>query len=89
MDAPWYHGNIPRDAAEAHLCDAGLSEGLFLVRDSSLGPGNYALSMVYKGKVRVKPMVYEECVLTFVYEEPKRCRAEVQSYTTKLMYFCM
>ncbi|CAD6194725.1 unnamed protein product [Caenorhabditis auriculariae] len=46
---PWFHSMISRENAERFLL--GKSDGTFLVRESTNYPGDYTLSMSYRGKV--------------------------------------
>ena len=50
-DNDWYFGSITRTESENILNAFGLSEGLFLVRQSVSSPGDYVLSCVHKGSV--------------------------------------
>ncbi|XP_053152597.1 tyrosine-protein kinase SYK isoform X2 [Hemicordylus capensis] len=47
----YFFGNIAREEAEDHLIQAGLSNGLYLLRQSRNYLGGFALSLVYDGKV--------------------------------------
>ena len=47
----WYFGAITRSEAENILIGDGLSEGLFLVRQSMSSPGDYVLSCVHKSLI--------------------------------------
>ncbi|KFP68229.1 Tyrosine-protein kinase ZAP-70, partial [Cariama cristata] len=44
---PFYYGSIARSEAEEHLKLAGMSDGLFLLRQCLRSLGGYVLSMVY------------------------------------------
>ncbi|KFO92561.1 Tyrosine-protein kinase ZAP-70, partial [Buceros rhinoceros silvestris] len=44
---PFYYGSISRSEAEEHLKLAGMSDGLFLLRQCLRSLGGYVLSMVY------------------------------------------
>lgn len=46
----YFHGNIPRIAAEERLTKSGLTDGLFLVREKTFGD-EYAISSCFAGKV--------------------------------------
>ena len=50
VDNPWYHGNISSWEAEKRL--KAENSDCFLVRRSQSKPGNYTLSVKYKGVVR-------------------------------------
>lgn len=43
----YFYGRISRDEAESTLTDAGLEEGLYLLRESVAVPGNYVLSICH------------------------------------------
>jgi hypothetical protein len=45
---PWYHGSIPRDEAIRRLEQAGVKDGLYLVRDSSSVANSFVLTMFAK-----------------------------------------
>ncbi|KAL7992935.1 hypothetical protein Chor_017191, partial [Crotalus horridus] len=45
---PFYYGSISRSDAEDHLKLAGMSDGLFLLRQCLRNLGGYVLSVVYK-----------------------------------------
>ena len=47
----WYHGPISRQESETKLREAGFSEGLFLVRDSSSCPQDFVLCVVTNNDV--------------------------------------
>ncbi|XP_063693372.1 ras-associated and pleckstrin homology domains-containing protein 1-like isoform X2 [Bolinopsis microptera] len=49
---PWFHGCIPREAANALLASHGLTDGLFLVRSSATSNGDFVLSMTFGGQVK-------------------------------------
>ncbi|ETN70606.1 SH2 domain protein [Necator americanus] len=46
---PWFHSNVSREATERMLHQR--ADGTFLVRESTNFPGDYTLSMAYRGKV--------------------------------------
>ncbi|KAK5969516.1 hypothetical protein GCK32_005533 [Trichostrongylus colubriformis] len=46
---PWFHSNVTREATERMLHQR--ADGTFLIRDSTNFPGDYTLSMAYRGKV--------------------------------------
>lgn len=46
---PWFHSNVTRDATERLLNNK--ADGTFLIRESTNFPGDYTLSMAYRGKV--------------------------------------
>ncbi|XP_038598486.1 uncharacterized protein LOC119922939 [Tachyglossus aculeatus] len=48
---PFFFGNITREEAEAHLEEAGLGEGLFLLRQSRSSLGGFSLSVSSGGRV--------------------------------------
>ena len=50
VDNPWYHGNISSRETEKRL--KAENSDCFLVRRSQSKPGNYTLSVKYKGVVR-------------------------------------
>ena len=58
VDNPWYHGNITSLEAEKRLKTE--NSDCFLVRRSQSKPGNYSLSVKYKGVVR-HFLVHNEC----------------------------
>ncbi|EYC01801.1 hypothetical protein Y032_0104g3609 [Ancylostoma ceylanicum] len=45
---PWFHSNVSREATERMLHQR--ADGTFLVRESTNFPGDYTLSMAYRGK---------------------------------------
>ena len=47
---PWYHGRISRVEAEDLLRNKGMSDGLFLVRDSLATTGEYAITLSNNGR---------------------------------------
>ena len=49
-EEPWYHGRISRVEAEEFLYSRGMTEGLFLVRDSLATTGEYALTLSHQGR---------------------------------------
>nr|XP_060618002.1 tyrosine-protein kinase SYK isoform X1 [Anolis sagrei ordinatus]XP_060618003.1 tyrosine-protein kinase SYK isoform X1 [Anolis sagrei ordinatus] len=48
---PYFFGNITREEAEDYLIQSGLSNGLYLLRQSRNYLGGFALSLVHDGKV--------------------------------------
>ncbi|XP_044302566.1 tyrosine-protein kinase SYK [Varanus komodoensis] len=48
---PYFFGNITREEAEDHLLQGGLSNGLYLLRQSRNYLGGFALSLVHDSKV--------------------------------------
>ena len=44
-EMPWYHGRISRAEAEELLQQKGMTDGLFLVRDSLATTGEYAITL--------------------------------------------
>ncbi|XP_070538021.1 tyrosine-protein kinase HTK16-like [Ptychodera flava] len=46
-DCMWFHGKITRDTAIHILKDNGMSEGLFLIRESATVEGDFVLSLVH------------------------------------------
>ena len=44
-EMPWYHGRISRAEAEELLQQQGMTDGLFLVRDSLATTGEYAITL--------------------------------------------
>lgn len=52
LQKPWFHGAIPREAANALLAAHGLSDGLFLIRASASSTGDFVLSMTHGGQVK-------------------------------------
>ncbi|XP_035699141.1 tyrosine-protein kinase SYK-like isoform X2 [Branchiostoma floridae] len=47
----YFHGLISREEAEKSLTDAGCSEGLYLLRESTTTSNTYALSLCHRNKV--------------------------------------
>ncbi|KAL5247465.1 hypothetical protein ACHWQZ_G019368 [Mnemiopsis leidyi] len=52
LQKPWFHGCIPREAANSLLAAHGLTDGLFLVRSSASSSGDFVLSMTHGGQVK-------------------------------------
>ena len=49
-EMPWYHGRISRTEAEELLEKKGMSDGVFLVRDSLATTGEYAITLANNGR---------------------------------------
>eukprot|EP00092_Neocalanus_flemingeri_P028200 GFUD01030624.1.p1 GENE.GFUD01030624.1~~GFUD01030624.1.p1 ORF type:complete len:807 (+),score=129.29 GFUD01030624.1:58-2478(+) len=47
----WFHGTVGREDAERILKDGGLTEGLFLVRESKSSQGDFVLSVVHNREI--------------------------------------
>ena len=47
----YFYGRISRDEAETALSNAGLGEGLYLLRESVAVAGNYVLSICHNGQL--------------------------------------
>ncbi|XP_017493174.1 PREDICTED: tyrosine-protein kinase CSK-like [Rhagoletis zephyria] len=64
---PWFHGKITREDAEALLMPR--EDGLFLVRESTNFPGDYALCVCFNGRVEHYRVIYKDSQLTIDEEE--------------------
>ena len=60
---PWFHGRIDRSAAETLLLRKPI-DGLFLVRESTNYPGDFALCVCYQRKVEHYRVMYRDDKLT-------------------------
>ncbi|XP_046858703.1 tyrosine-protein kinase CSK-like [Xenia sp. Carnegie-2017] len=56
---PWFHGRIDRAKAE-RLLTSSPEDGLFLVRESTNYPGDYALCVCYHAKVEHYHVMYDK-----------------------------
>ncbi|XP_018423357.1 PREDICTED: growth factor receptor-bound protein 14 isoform X1 [Nanorana parkeri] len=52
MSQPWFHHKISRDEAQKLICQQGLVNGVFLVRDSQSAPKSFVLSMCHGQKIK-------------------------------------
>ncbi|XP_068101728.1 growth factor receptor-bound protein 14 isoform X2 [Hyperolius riggenbachi] len=62
MSQPWFHHKISRDEAQKLICQQGLVNGVFLVRDSQSTPKSFVLSLCYGQKIKhfqISPMEVE------------------------------
>ena len=48
---PWLYGKLSREVSESILTDHGLSNGLFLVRQSASKQGAHAISVCHNGRI--------------------------------------
>ncbi|XP_065195969.1 ras-associated and pleckstrin homology domains-containing protein 1-like [Sycon ciliatum] len=48
---PWFHGPVTRAEAESLLRGAGGQNGLYLIRESSMVPGSYVMTMMGHGRI--------------------------------------
>ncbi|KAM9305682.1 growth factor receptor-bound protein 14 [Gastrophryne carolinensis] len=63
LSQPWFHHKVSRDEAQKLICQQGLVNGLFLVRDSQSTPKSFVLSMCYGQKIKhfqISPMKEED-----------------------------
>jgi len=56
---PYFYGRISRDEAEEALRDAGVREGLYLLRESINKAGNYVLSICHSGEYVVSAYIQQ------------------------------
>ncbi|UXI15588.1 transcription initiation factor [Sarcoptes scabiei] len=63
----WFHGKITREEAESLLMPR--EDGLFLVRESTNFPGDYALCVCFNGRVEHYRVIYNDRKFTIDEEE--------------------
>ena len=63
----WFFGKITREEAEALLMPR--EDGLFLVRESTNFPGDFALCVCFNGRVEHYRVIYKDSQLTIDEEE--------------------
>ncbi|KAI6652242.1 epidermal growth factor receptor isoform X1 [Oopsacas minuta] len=64
---PWFHGKITREVAESLLNP--ISDGLFLVRESTNYPGDYTLCVAFDAKVEHYRVIHTNSKVTVDEEE--------------------